>query len=234
MGAIGVQVLVIDEVHNILAGSYKEQRIVLNTLRKVLKPPGDLAGVLRRQRGARGNQRRRSTRSQVRAVHTEPLGSERTVRGIGGFYLRNTPLRHPSVLAPKSLSACFRLRKVSPPASFTWSTISPSRPSKAEARESPTTRSRTGNPNSTLKLPSHDAPDRATSVASHAAAGDRRAPVVMDWSACEILRRHAARNAPPLSSGFPVLVRRRHEFDRTIRSGASRLSFRATRISFAG
>ena len=33
MEAIGVQVLVIDEVHNILAGSYREQRIVLNTLR---------------------------------------------------------------------------------------------------------------------------------------------------------------------------------------------------------
>ncbi len=33
MEAIGVKVLVIDEVHNILAGSYREQRIVLNTLR---------------------------------------------------------------------------------------------------------------------------------------------------------------------------------------------------------
>ena len=31
--AIGIQVLVIDEVHNILAGSAREQRIVLNTLR---------------------------------------------------------------------------------------------------------------------------------------------------------------------------------------------------------
>jgi Cdc6-like AAA superfamily ATPase len=31
--AIGLQVLVIDEVHNILAGSAREQRIVLNTLR---------------------------------------------------------------------------------------------------------------------------------------------------------------------------------------------------------
>ena len=31
--AVGVQVLVIDEVHNILAGTYREQRIVLNTLR---------------------------------------------------------------------------------------------------------------------------------------------------------------------------------------------------------
>ena len=33
MRAIGVQVLVIDEVHNILAGSQREQRVVLNTLR---------------------------------------------------------------------------------------------------------------------------------------------------------------------------------------------------------
>jgi hypothetical protein len=33
MEAIGVQVLVIDEVHNILAGTYRGQRIVLNTLR---------------------------------------------------------------------------------------------------------------------------------------------------------------------------------------------------------
>lgn len=32
MEAIGVQVLVIDEAHNILAGTYREQRIVLNTL----------------------------------------------------------------------------------------------------------------------------------------------------------------------------------------------------------
>jgi hypothetical protein len=29
MGAIGLQVLVIDEVRNILAGTYREQRIVL-------------------------------------------------------------------------------------------------------------------------------------------------------------------------------------------------------------
>lgn len=33
MEAIGVQVLVIDEVHNILAGTYREQRIALKTLR---------------------------------------------------------------------------------------------------------------------------------------------------------------------------------------------------------
>ena len=31
--AVGVQVLLIDEVHNILAGSHRDQRVVLNTLR---------------------------------------------------------------------------------------------------------------------------------------------------------------------------------------------------------
>lgn len=31
--AVGVQVLLIDEIHNIIAGSWREQRIVLNTLR---------------------------------------------------------------------------------------------------------------------------------------------------------------------------------------------------------
>ena len=31
--AVGVQVLVIDEVHNLLAGSHRDQRVVLNTLR---------------------------------------------------------------------------------------------------------------------------------------------------------------------------------------------------------
>jgi TniB protein len=30
---IGVQILVLDEIHNILAGSWREQRIILNTLR---------------------------------------------------------------------------------------------------------------------------------------------------------------------------------------------------------
>ena len=65
MEAIGVQVLVIDEVHNILAGSYREQRIVLNTLALPQQSSADLARLLRRQRGAGGDQRRRSTCAQI-------------------------------------------------------------------------------------------------------------------------------------------------------------------------
>ena len=33
MRAVDVQVIVLDEVHNILAGTFREQRVVLNTLR---------------------------------------------------------------------------------------------------------------------------------------------------------------------------------------------------------
>jgi GTPase SAR1 family protein len=80
MGAIGVQGLVIDEVHNILAGSYKEQRIVLNTLRFDVQ----LA-------------RRFEQFTLSRWAANEQF--EILVASI----LRNTPLRHPSVLAPKSL-----------------------------------------------------------------------------------------------------------------------------------
>jgi hypothetical protein len=35
MRAMDVQVLLLDEVHNILAGTFREQRIVLNTLRYI-------------------------------------------------------------------------------------------------------------------------------------------------------------------------------------------------------
>jgi GTPase SAR1 family protein len=53
MEAIGVQVLVIDEVHNILAGSYREQRIVLNTLASsaiVCRSPWSASASTRRGR----------------------------------------------------------------------------------------------------------------------------------------------------------------------------------------
>lgn len=45
-----MQVLVIDEVHNILAGSYREQRIVPEHATLSQQPSADLARLLRRQR----------------------------------------------------------------------------------------------------------------------------------------------------------------------------------------
>ncbi len=65
MDAIGVQVLVIDEAHNILAGTYREQRIVLNTSSLPQQSAADLARLLRCQRGAGGDRRRRSACAPV-------------------------------------------------------------------------------------------------------------------------------------------------------------------------
>ncbi len=103
MGAIGVQVLVIDEVHNILAGSYKEQRIVLNTLRFLsnrLQISLVCFGVNEAREAISGDvqlARRFEQFTLSRWAANEQF--EVLVASI----LRNTPLRHPSVLAPKSL-----------------------------------------------------------------------------------------------------------------------------------
>lgn len=103
MGAIGVQVLVIDEVHNILAGSYKEQRVVLNTLRFLsnrLQISLVCFGV---------NEAREAISGDVQlARRFEQFTLSRWAANdqfevLVASILRNTPLRHPTVLAPKSL-----------------------------------------------------------------------------------------------------------------------------------
>ena len=103
MGAIGVQVLVMDEVHNILAGSYKEQRIVLNTLRFLsnrLQISLVCFGVNEAREAISGDvqlARRFEQFTLSRWAANEQF--EILVASI----LRNTPLRYPSVLTPKSL-----------------------------------------------------------------------------------------------------------------------------------
>jgi hypothetical protein len=103
MEAIGVQVLVIDEVHNILAGSYREQRIVLNTLRFLsnrLQISLVRFGVNEAREAISGDvqlARRFEQFTLSRWAANEQF--EALVASI----LRNTPLRSPSVLTPKSL-----------------------------------------------------------------------------------------------------------------------------------
>jgi Bacterial TniB protein len=90
MEAIGVQILVIDEVHNILAGSYREQRIVLNTLRFLsnrLQISLVCFGV---------NEAREAISGDVQlARRFEQITLNR--------WTADTPLHNPSVLTPKSL-----------------------------------------------------------------------------------------------------------------------------------
>ena len=103
MEAIGVQVLVIDEVHNLLAGSYREQRIVLNTLRFLsnrLQISLVCFGVNEAREAISGDvqlARRFEQLSLGRWAASEPFEE------LVGSILRNTPLRHPSILPPKAL-----------------------------------------------------------------------------------------------------------------------------------
>jgi hypothetical protein len=103
LSAVGVQVLVIDEVHNILAGSQREQRVVLNTLRFLsnrLQISLVCFGVTDAREAISGDvqlARRFEEFSINRWAANEQF--ETLVSSI----LRNTPLRKPSVLTPKSL-----------------------------------------------------------------------------------------------------------------------------------
>jgi hypothetical protein len=100
---VGVQVLVIDEIHNILAGSYREQRVVLNTLRFLsnrLQISLVCFGVTEAREAISGDvqlARRFSELTLNRWAANEQF--EALVSSI----LRNMPLRRPTVLTPKSL-----------------------------------------------------------------------------------------------------------------------------------
>lgn len=103
MEAIGVKVLVIDEVHNILAGSYREQRIVLNTLRFLsnrLQISLVCFGVNEAREAISGDvqlARRFEQFTLSRWAANDQF--ETLVASI----LRNTPLHRPSVLTPASM-----------------------------------------------------------------------------------------------------------------------------------
>jgi hypothetical protein len=104
MEVIGMQVLVIDEVHNILAGSYREQRIVLNTLRFL---SNRLQISLCRCFGV--NEAREAISGDVQLARRfeqftlSRWAANEQFESLVASILRNTPLRSPSVLAPKSL-----------------------------------------------------------------------------------------------------------------------------------
>lgn len=103
MEAIGVQVLVIDEVHNILAGTYREQRIVLNTLRFLsnrLQISLVCFGV-NDAREAIGGDVQLARRFEQFTLSRWAANEQFEI--LISLILRNTPLRQPSVLTAKSL-----------------------------------------------------------------------------------------------------------------------------------
>lgn len=103
MEAIGVQVIVIDEVHNILAGTYREQRIVLNTLRFLsnrLQISLVCFGV-NDAREAIGGDVQLARRFEQFTLSRWAANEQFEI--LIALILRNTPLRQPSVLTAKSL-----------------------------------------------------------------------------------------------------------------------------------
>lgn len=103
MEAIGVRILVIDEVHNLMAGSYREQRIVLNTLRFLsnrLQISLVCFGVSEAREAISGDVQLARRFEQL--TLSRWAANDRFEALIASI-LRNTPLRRASVLAPASL-----------------------------------------------------------------------------------------------------------------------------------
>ncbi|SEF11121.1 TniB protein [Rhizobiales bacterium GAS191] len=207
MKAIGVQVLVIDEVHNILAGSYREQRIVLNTLRFLsnrLQISLVCFGVNEAREAISGDAqlaRRFEEFSLNRWAANEQF--EALVASI----LRNTPLRRPSVLTPKSLRRILQVTD-----GITASIFHMINGLAAEAAErslEQITDEAVENWHRWLmsKPPTHDVGRRChETFAGRAGARRRRIIVVVDCAACGVLRRRATHHVAPWDSRCVLLA----------------------------
>lgn len=106
---VGVQILVLDEIHNILAGSWREQRIVLNTLRFLsneLKLSLVCFGIMEARDAINGDvQLARRFDAVTLPRWTAGKEFEQLVLAI----VRNLPLREPSVLTVKGLRRVLQL-----------------------------------------------------------------------------------------------------------------------------
>ena len=101
--AIGVQVLVIDEVHNILAGSHREQRVVLNTLRFLsneLKLSLVCFGVAEAREAIGGDVQ---LARRFDEISLRRWSADAEFEALVASILRNLPLREPSLLSARSL-----------------------------------------------------------------------------------------------------------------------------------
>lgn len=103
MRAVDVQILLLDEIHNILAGTFREQRIVLNALRYLsneLKIALVCFGV---------NEAREAISGDVqlaRRFEEYPLprwAADETFQQLVLAIIRNLPLRQPSVLSARAV-----------------------------------------------------------------------------------------------------------------------------------
>ncbi len=107
--AVGVQVLVVDEIHNMIAGSWREQRVALNTLR-FLNNQAKLSLVcfgITEAREAINGDVQLARRFDVITLPRWKANDEfqQLVLGI----IRNLPLRQPSILTARGLKRILRV-----------------------------------------------------------------------------------------------------------------------------
>ena len=210
MEAIGVQVLVIDEVHNILAGTYREQRIVLNTLRFLsnrLQISLVCFGVNDAREAISGDvqlARRFEQFTLSRWAANEQF--ETLVASI----LRNTPLRRPSVLTPKSLRRILQITEGITASIFhIINSLAVDAIESGRECRSRMKRLRTGSRSSMPRRHSHNGEHTRTAIAGAAAAPFGRTSVVLDQSPCRLLRGPSACHASALPSRGAVAAQRR-------------------------
>lgn len=107
--AVGVQVLLIDEVHNIIAGTWREQRIVLNTLR-FLSNEVQLSLVcfgITEAREAINGDVQLARRFDV--INLPRWNADEEFEQLVLAVLRNLPLREASVLTARGLKRILRV-----------------------------------------------------------------------------------------------------------------------------
>lgn len=114
--------------------------------------------------------------------------------------LRNTPLRRPTVLTPKSLRRMLQISEGITANIFQMINTLAVKAVETVGNRFPMKLSRTGSPTSTQKPRSHDAETVIASIASATAALHRRTLVVVDLSARLLLHCLAARHASALST----------------------------------
>lgn len=107
--AVGVQVLLIDEIHNIIAGSWREQRVVLNTLR-FLSNEVELSLVcfgITEAREAINGDVQLARRFDVITLPRWKANDE--FQQLVLAVIRNFPLREPSILTARGLKRILRV-----------------------------------------------------------------------------------------------------------------------------
>ena len=108
LGDIGVQMLVLDEIHNILAASWREQRVIFNTLRYLsneLKLSLVCLGIMEARQAINGDvQLARRFDAVSLPRWTAGKDFEQLVLAI----IRNLPLKEPSILTVKGLRRILR------------------------------------------------------------------------------------------------------------------------------